>query len=97
MSTSTLDPDNSFEPDRKIGKGHGTDALGPSDSSDSGSDVANLAESESDSDTQGTGERASVDPEEDDSGRDIGFDRIDHVTDEPEDISKKGARDGDQT
>jgi hypothetical protein len=38
--TSTLDPDNFPEtPDRVVGKGHGTDALGPSDNSDSGSDV----------------------------------------------------------
>ena len=37
---STLDPDNFPEPsDRSVGKGHGTDALGPSDNSDSGSDV----------------------------------------------------------
>ncbi|MDB5959743.1 MAG: hypothetical protein JWP59_1037 [Massilia sp.] len=38
--SSTLDPDNFPEaPDRSLGKGHGTDALGPSDNSDSGSDV----------------------------------------------------------
>lgn len=39
MATSTLDP--SFDPhkDRRLGIGHGTDALGPSDTSDSGSDV----------------------------------------------------------
>lgn len=38
--SSTLDPDNFPEaPDRILGKGHGTDALGPSDNSDSGSDV----------------------------------------------------------
>jgi hypothetical protein len=37
---STLDPDNFPEaPDRSLGKGHGVDALGPSDISDSGSDV----------------------------------------------------------
>ena len=37
---STLDPDNFPEaPDRSLGSGHGTGALGPSDSSDSGSDV----------------------------------------------------------
>ena len=37
---STLDPDNFPErPDRSLGKGHGTDALGPSDLSDTGSDV----------------------------------------------------------
>lgn len=39
MAGSTLDPDNMPEKDRQLGKGHGTHALGPSDSSDSGSDV----------------------------------------------------------
>jgi hypothetical protein len=39
--TSTLDPDNFPEPnDRSLGKGHSTSALGPSDTSDTGSDVA---------------------------------------------------------
>ena len=38
---STLDPDNFPDgPDRVVGKGHGTGALGPSDTSDTGSDVA---------------------------------------------------------
>jgi hypothetical protein len=38
--SSTLDPDNfPAPPDRKLGSGHGTGALGPSDSSDSGSDL----------------------------------------------------------
>jgi hypothetical protein len=38
--TSTLDPDNFPEgPDRSLGKGHGVGALGPSDITDSGSDV----------------------------------------------------------
>jgi hypothetical protein len=38
--TSTLDPDNFPErPDRSLGKGHGVDSLGPSDISDTGSDV----------------------------------------------------------
>lgn len=38
--TSTLDPDNfPGAPDRSLGKGHGVDSLGPSDISDSGSDV----------------------------------------------------------
>lgn len=38
--SSTLDPDNFPKaPDRTLGRGHGTGALGPSDSSDSGSDV----------------------------------------------------------
>ncbi|SNS89389.1 hypothetical protein SAMN06265795_108166 [Noviherbaspirillum humi] len=39
MASSTLDPDNMPESDRSLGIGHGTDALGPSDISDSGSDV----------------------------------------------------------
>lgn len=38
---STLDPDNFPEaPDRVLGRGHGTGALGPGDTSDSGSDIA---------------------------------------------------------
>ncbi|NHZ61676.1 hypothetical protein [Massilia genomosp. 1] len=42
--TSTLDPDNFPEtPDRTLGSGHGTGALGPSDSSDSGSDLVGAA------------------------------------------------------
>ncbi len=41
---STLDPDNFPEPpDRSLGTGHGTGALGPSDSSDSGSDLVGAA------------------------------------------------------
>ncbi|HEX2531804.1 MAG TPA: hypothetical protein VHK70_10110, partial [Burkholderiaceae bacterium] len=39
MATSSLDPRVVPIPDREIGKGHGTGALGPSDTSDSGSDV----------------------------------------------------------
>ncbi len=39
MASSSLDPENLNRPDRQLGKGHGTDALGPSDTSDSGSDV----------------------------------------------------------
>jgi hypothetical protein len=40
--------------------GHDVRSLGPSDSSDSGSDVAGLPGLDSTSDRQGTGERASV-------------------------------------
>lgn len=40
MATSPLDPSNlSGRKDRVLGRGHGTRALGPSDSSDSGSDL----------------------------------------------------------
>ena len=41
---STLDPDNFPDPpDRTLGVGHGTGALGPSDTSDSGSDLVGAA------------------------------------------------------
>lgn len=39
MPSSSLDPDNILENDRQLGKGHGLDALGPSDMSDTGSDA----------------------------------------------------------
>ena len=52
--TSTLDPDNFTEaPDRSLGKGHGVDALGPSDLSDTGSDVVG-----------GPGFASNIDPEQ---------------------------------
>jgi hypothetical protein len=98
--SSTLNPENTNERDRRLNAGHGTAALGPSDTSDSGSDIqggegldedvgigldqgtnsdsdrripvhsagpdvgdANL---DSDSDSGGSGERASA-------GRDVSF------------------------
>jgi hypothetical protein len=40
MASSTLDPDNlPLGSDRRLYRGHGTGALGPSDTSDSGSDL----------------------------------------------------------
>jgi hypothetical protein len=39
IMTSTLDPNLTPEPDRSLGKGHDAKSLGPSDVSDSGSDV----------------------------------------------------------
>lgn len=64
MARSTLDPDN-FPIDRRPRslKGHDTKSLGPSDSSDSGSDIVNAGRSVGDlgmddnSDRYGTGER----------------------------------------
>ena len=110
--TSTLDPDN-FPGcrDRSTGKGHGTGALGPSDTSDSGSDIAGgsgLAQQDeldlgsgttsdldagtargtagpdvgdanldSDSDSGGTGERASAGRDSTiEDGRDISADHV---------------------
>jgi len=41
MGTNPLDPASpAGRPDRDVNRGHGTRALGPSDSSDSGSDIA---------------------------------------------------------
>lgn len=96
---STLDPDNlPTLPDQSIGQGHDIGTLGPSDTSDSGSDmqgarrdkpargtgVDTLGEAGlpladgSTSDSQGTGDRASVEPDSGDhDGADIA---ADHVT-----------------
>jgi hypothetical protein len=79
MTRSTLDPDNlPIEPPEKIPAGHDARALGRSDSSDSGTELIGDGNPDDDTtDREGTGERASVDPEID--GRtdaDIGFDRI---------------------
>lgn len=114
MATSTLDPDNTPEPDRQLGKGHGTASLGPSDTSDSGSDIQGNprwaedtdlgldrgtnedsdsgrragsagpdlgdANIDSDSDSSGTGERATAGRDSDiEMGSDIDIDRIDEV------------------
>src|SRR6185436_3599795 len=92
MSTSPLDPANiPVGPDRSVLKGHGTSALGPSDSSDSGSDVqqaaSGLGDAKLDSDTDrfGTGERAGVGPDtEIEAGADISPDKIEEAPDEDE-------------
>jgi hypothetical protein len=86
MSSSTLTPENlPAGPDRRIHQGHGTAALGPSDSSDSGSDLGGRApgllgdaDLDSDSDAEGTGERGGVgsDPRE---AADIDTDRIENM------------------
>ena len=59
MATSTLDPDVLPISDRELNKGHDNHALGPSDTSDSGSDMTNVV-TEADSDSTGTGERAAI-------------------------------------
>lgn len=97
MATSPLDPSNvSFRSDRILGSGHGTSSLGPSDSSDSGSDVQG-ADSElgdagldSDSDRNGTGERASAAPDaEVKEGADISPDHIEEIDLDDEEDEKK--------
>jgi len=95
MATNPLDP--SFNPanDRDVRRGHGTESLGPSDSSDGGSDVAggaaprNIgdAELDSDSDRFGTGERRGAAPDEEvPEGADIAPDKVEQA---PEDEDEK--------
>lgn len=83
MGTSSIDTDNDFEPDRELGEGHDIASLGPSDSSDSGSDMAGLPGRHSDTDATGTGERVGVrrDETEDADARDIDTDRIEQGPD----------------
>lgn len=89
MSSSSLDPDNlPVTPDRVLGSGHGKGALGPSDSSDSGSDMQGVpgqdAEAlDSDSDAAGTGERAGVEPQNGPpDGGDINVDHVERMVPE---------------
>jgi len=94
MGINPLDPGSAAgRPDRDVSRGHGTRALGPSDSSDSGSDLIGAtdagaaigdAELDGDSDRAGTGERAAATPDaEAADGADIG---VDHVESAPEDL-----------
>jgi hypothetical protein len=53
-------PEQETERDGLLSPGHDVRSIGPSDSSDSGSDVAGLPGLDSTSDRQGTGERASA-------------------------------------
>ena len=61
--------------------GRDSELLGPSDSSDSGSDAVGTAEIHADSDAAGTGERGSVTPGEGREGGDILPDRIVNMND----------------
>jgi hypothetical protein len=56
--------------------GRDAEALGPSDSSDTGSDTIGTHEAHADSDAVGTGERGSVTPGEGREGGDILPDRV---------------------
>jgi hypothetical protein len=70
-----LDPDNPSEPDTT--RGRDSRSIGPSDSSDAGSDLAGLDRND-DTDRGGTGERLGPGDESEVSGADsdIGFDRV---------------------
>lgn len=94
MANSPLVPGSiSSQSDRLIRQGHGTGALGPSDSSDSGSDVHGFgaeraigdANLDSDSDRSGTGERLGATPDvEFEPAADIAPDEIRALPEEDE-------------
>ncbi|MDC8757566.1 hypothetical protein [Janthinobacterium fluminis] len=73
MSGSSLDPDRlPFGADRVLGRGHGTGALGPSDSSDSGSDLRGAP---------GLAAGGKTDAEDGTAGPDVGDADLDSDTD----------------
>jgi len=82
---STLDLDALNEPDRQLGIGHGTDALGPSDISDSGSDTVGGPGLGSEVNIDGLGTGTTSDPEQSTSnftdGPDIGDANLDSDSD----------------
>jgi len=80
MPASTLDVDESTPP--VTHKGHGTDALGPSDSSDSGSDLQGPGFYEIDADVIGLDRGTNEDvPHSGGAGRDVGDANLDSDTD----------------
>jgi hypothetical protein len=61
----------------EVSKGHGSRTLGPSDSSDTGADMMGVGGPDNTSDRNGTGERASVEPDADsDAALDIAADSV---------------------
>ncbi|HZA95259.1 MAG TPA: hypothetical protein VE421_03905 [Burkholderiaceae bacterium] len=80
MPASTLDVDESTPP--VTHKGHGTEALGPSDSSDSGSDLQGPGLYEIDADVIGLDRGTNEDmPHAGGAGRDVGDANLDSDTD----------------
>jgi len=97
MSASTLDPDNiPLGKDRSVGSGHGTGALGPSDTSDSGSDVQGgigLADDAALDDADlGLGKGLNDDPEMSTAGGTAGPDLGDADLDSDSDSNGTGER-----
>ena len=75
--SGTLDPDNlPPERTRKTPKGHDVRALGPSDSSDTGADMAGQGPLDDTSDRNRTGERMGAGNERVRADHDIGTDRV---------------------
>jgi hypothetical protein len=86
MGSSTLTPDNlPAGRDRRVRRGHGTEALGPSDSSDSGSDVQGAHGLAHDADRFGLERGTNEDPDESRAastgGPDVGDGNLDSDSD----------------
>jgi len=89
MSQSTLNQTGESKPD--VTKGHGTGALGPSDSSDSGSDIVGNRGLNHD-DGLGLARGTTSDPDEDGAGATAGADIGDADLDSDSDRSGTGER-----
>lgn len=87
---STLDPDIDTEPDRTLGSGHGTEALGPSDTSDSGSDIHGAPGWSHEVGIRGLETGTTSDPEESTAGYTAGPDIGDANLDSDTDASGTG-------
>jgi hypothetical protein len=93
MATSSLNPENRNVPDRQLGIGHGTDSLGPSDISDTGSDIVGgegLLRDDDEVLRLDTG--TTSDPEESSAGRTAGPDVGDANLDSDSDSAGSGER-----
>ena len=64
------------ESGNEVAKGHGIRSVGPSDSSDTGADMVGVGGGDSTTDRNGTGERASVEPDADVDSADIAPDDV---------------------
>lgn len=89
--SSLLDDDDDGSAPRR---GNANSDLGPSDNSDSGSDRMGLPGGDSDSDSTGTGDRASVDPSEDGEAADLTPDQAVEEQEAPEDSSDDSTDEG---
>lgn len=84
MASSTLDPDNNPKRDRILGRSHGTRELGPSDTSDTGSDVQDSMRWTNEADIglhKGTNDDPDSAPADRSAGPDLGDAWLDSDTD----------------
>jgi hypothetical protein len=91
---STLNPENIMESDRQLGQGHGTDALGPSDLSDTGSDIHGAPGLSHQVYIEGLSTGTTSDPEDSTAGYTDGPDIGDANLDSDSDSSGTGEQQG---